>query len=159
MVNPLDWIQLAPKDDTPSALRQWCIKHSILVSVFVFIVVLFVLPAMLWAVPKLGSLAWSDDIDKKIEAAVEPIRRDIENIKKKDIQEIKDEVKRSNDTAKDIKASLLASSILNARRQQCDAIATGTSARFWSDRLIDLKADYRKLTGEQFDMPVTCAEL
>lgn len=158
-MNIIEWLQLTPKDDSPASLKQWCQRHALAVACSLGALVLFVLPAMLWAVPKLGSLAWSSEIDRKIEAAVAPIRQDIENIKKKDIQEIKDAVKLSNDAARDIKASLLASSILNARRQQCDAITSGAPARYWSDRLIELKGEYRRLTGEQFDLPQTCAEI
>lgn len=158
-MNPLEWIQLSPTDDTPAAMKRWCQRHAALVACILFALVFFIIPAMLWAVPRMGSLAWAGDVDTKIEAAIGPIRRDIENIKNKDIQEIKDAVARSNATANDIKASLLGQSILNARRAQCDAINGGTPARFWADRVLELRDQYRRLTGEGFEMPASCAEL
>ncbi len=80
--------------------------------------------------------ARAEEVDQKIESAVDPIRVDLTSIK----------IERLTD------------SILSAKRDQCDAVREGRAAQAWTKRIQELSSQYFKMVGRPFEMP-TCGEV
>jgi hypothetical protein len=95
----------------------------------------FILTTMFVGIPKLGSLAWSQEVDQKIANAVDPITKQLTQVTK---------------LATDGAAEVLVQSIFTATQQKCLAQADNQPAAFWTTRLIDLKKRYHELTGDEF---------
>ena len=106
---------------------------------FALAIGLAILYAMFIGWPKVGQLAWANETDEKIASTMQSVAR-------------------LSDDAKEIKAQLLAQDLFKTRRDQCDAIANATGARFWTERLMKMRQDYSRLTGEDYDLP-DCSEL
>jgi hypothetical protein len=87
--------------------------------------------------------ASADAVDDKNTKAIEPLKADVDSIKKR----------QAKDAINDVTAS-----ILNAKRDQCDATREGRNARAWTERLQELMDDYYSLSGKPFAMP-TCQEV
>jgi hypothetical protein len=87
--------------------------------------------------------AEAGEVDSKIEAAVQPLRSDLEAIK------AEQRAKKRED---------LQDAILAAKRDQCDAVREGRSAQAWTRRIAELSDQYFRVVGQSFQMP-TCSEV
>jgi hypothetical protein len=87
--------------------------------------------------------AEAGEVDSKIEAAVQPLRNDLESIK------AEQRAKKRED---------LQDAILAAKRDQCDAVREGRSAQAWTRRIAELNDQYFRVVGQSFQMP-TCSEV
>jgi hypothetical protein len=120
-------LQLLPDDDSPKAVRAWRIRLAIVACSSSFLIFFLVLPAMFSELPRLGSLAWAQDVDSKIA----PLQQSVN----------------------DIKELMLENAILSAQKNWCDAYAKGESATAWSERIRELNRQYFKIVGRAFAVP------
>lgn len=142
---------LLPKDENnPASVKRHRLRVA-LVACASFMSLLFVVfPSLFVGLPQLGKVAWADEVDDKIAQVVEPIRRDVEVIKSA-VGEAKQESLRT-------RIWLLGNEVFKARQEQCNAIKAGSGARFWTERLLELKSEYEALAGRTYDVP-SCEEL
>ena len=127
---------------------------STLVACSTFLVVFFgITPALVPGVPSpiLGKVAWAGEVDAKIAKAVEPLRREVEDVKKS--------VDAAARESKKTRIWLLGNEVFKAREKQCEAIKAGDGGtRFWTERLIELREEYLNLAGVSYQLP-GCEEL
>lgn len=70
--------RLFPEDD-PRSKRRW--RATVGSSIFLLGgFAIFTTTALLFDLPKIGSIAWAGDVDKKIDAAVKPINSKLETL-------------------------------------------------------------------------------
>jgi hypothetical protein len=106
----------------------------------VTITVLVIGAAVIWG---RYNYAYADDVERKIEQAVAPIRSDIAQMKE-------EQQRRALADLTDF--------IMAARRDQCDAARDGRNASAWTKRLAELSDQYYRLAGRSFDIP-GCSEV
>jgi hypothetical protein len=154
----IDSIDLLPDDEDANSIRQWRIRVAqVACSVWLFtflLLVPFLVMALFTGLPRIGSVVFASELGNKIDAAVEnavaPIRRDVVFVR-----QAVDELIEGNKKAA---AAALGNVIINATRERCRAVAQGRNADAWTDRMIELRRQYKDLTNENF-MPLTCADV
>lgn len=143
-----------PDDDSQKSVRKYRLMiagTSYSVWTFVFaILVPFLITAFWVGFPDRGTVVWASEIDKKVADAVAPIHKDVADIKVA-VQALTEANKRSA-------AAALGQTIITATRDRCRAIAAGRSADALADRILDLRREYKNLTGEHFQ-PLTCSDV
>lgn len=143
--------KLLPTDENdPHAVKRYRLRTA-LVACSSFLTVLFIiLPAMFIGLPKIGQLSWSSDVKGVVSTEVEPLKRDIESVKKS--------VETATRESLRTRIWLLGNEVFKARQEQCAAIKAGNGARFWTERLLELKAEYEAVASKEYDVPA-CSEL
>ena len=143
--------KLLPSDENdPRAVRHYRLRTMLVACSAFLTVALIVLPAMFVGLPKLGQLAWSSDVRGALATEVEPLKKDIESVKKSVETATRENLR--------TRIWLLGNEVFKARQEQCNAIKAGSGARFWTERLMELKAEYAAIAGKEYDVP-DCSEL
>lgn len=102
-------------------------------------------------------LARADQVDVQISAMDDRIAF-AQAETKKGIDRVENSIQRLTDLFLKEKERTLRSEIFNARQAQCRATAAGTHAGAITSRLVELREEYRKLTGNNYPIP-TCEEV
>ena len=117
--------------------------HTTLVAWAAGVGVSFILALLFVGVPKVGIVAWADEVDQKLQSALTPIHKELEQ---------------STSLSKETAAETVAQSIFSATKEKCVALKAGRSVVFWTDRLIKLRERYKELTTKEFP-PIDCKDL
>lgn len=155
----MGWLdKLLPDENDPIAMRRWRICHSGLAWFAALGLIFYVTPvffAVPFTIPRVGTVAWANDIDaridNKIQAAVKPIA-DTQHEQAKQLETIATLLKRQSNIE-------LLKSVLLAKKEQCEARRDRRSSDYWDDQLIKLRDEYREATGQPPDVPTSCEGL
>lgn len=128
--------------DTSPAERQgwkWRVHHAI-VALTLGLGLTF--SAMLFELPLVGKLAWASDVDKKIAAAVDPL--------KTEVQDLKSAVNEQNTISKAFLAKLAEDSLVYTFDRMCKEEPYSESWRRLNSDYVRFRSDYAKATGREY---------
>jgi hypothetical protein len=128
-----------PKSHNEEELQSWRIRVALVACSSWMFTFLVMVPLMFVGVPPFGSIAWSEDVQKQIERAIEPIQSDI--------NEIKNRIEQQEEVEKRRQVRDLKQKIFETRVAQCNAKADKVESNPYSERLSDLQDEYAALTG------------
>jgi hypothetical protein len=130
---------MIPKSTDEEELRSWRTRVALVACSAWLFLFLILVPLIFIGVPPFGSLAWSEDVERQIQKAIEPIQADVTDIKRK--VENQEEVEKRRQI-RDLKQK-----IFETRVAQCKAKADQIEGNPYSQRLSDLQDEYSALTG------------
>lgn len=150
--------RMLPNEDDPKSMRRWRLCNTLAAWGSLSLTLLagsFFLTALFIGLPKVGQVAWADEMKRDrtadIKAAVEPLAK-----KQEATQKSLDAVV---SLLEQQRIADLQRSILLAKKEQCEAVRGERNASYWTERLADLRRDYRNLTHYDADVPTDCNQL
>lgn len=151
MLNLLDRL-LLPEDEKPESVRNHQLRLSLVACASILTLTLVVLPAMFIGWLNLGQLAWANDVakevDNKVEAAVKPIKEQVDRIEAQVEQQTAD--------TGEVIVGLLASELRGAAATRC--LAPAWQRERENRKIEELQRKYKIRTGGEYDIP-SCNEL
>ena len=139
--------RLFPPDD-PKSQRKW--RATIGNAIFgLLLFAVFTTWAMIWDIPKLGSLAWAGDVDKKVASAVLPVESRVTRVERT--------VAETAQTTKLLLARLSMDQIDQLVKRRCKSRDEDEIA-YLSREVRRYQDDYRVNRGEIYNAP-TCEEV
>lgn len=158
MQEPFEWIHVLPDESNVEQIRQWRVRIALVAcSVWLFVFLLLtplLTSAFFVGLPRVGSVVWAseldDKVDKSVRKTISPIVQDVAEVK----AAVHELTKASNVSA----AAALGNTIIQATREKCKATTQGRPGDAWADRILELRQQYRVLTGERFDA-LTCEDV
>lgn len=143
--------RLFPPDD-PKARHRW--RSTIGNTVFVLILFSgFVSSALFFDLPKIGSVAWANDIDKKV---VEKVTEAVKPIEQK-VSVIESAVKENSQTTKLLMAKVIADQLEQLVRRRCRS-GDVDEITYLSREIRRYLDDYERSQLRVYPMP-TCEEV
>lgn len=137
-----DW--LLPTDEAdPKSVRRYRLRVAMVACGTFLTTFLVALPAAVVMFSRIAPVAYAGDVDQKIKDAIAPIQADVAAIKT---------------DQRDIKAIFLAQSLMQLKRNQCEAIKNDRPAGAWTEQIQKMRTEFKRVTGEEFDMP-DCREV
>lgn len=144
---------LPPDDADVRGLRRYRWRMTLVACGAFMTVWGVVIPALTVGLPLVGRVAWADEVDRKIEQVVGPIRQDFANLKREAnaAQAVNQRIQRR------ILMNQLAQQLRDLQRIRCaDGQGEHTVDRL-DDEITAAQDEYRELTGERYPLP-PCAQ-
>ncbi len=105
----------------------------------------------------LSGFAKANEVDEKIQAAIDPINEQLAEIKAKELSSIKIKLEDSERIQKRILAAQISSQLRDLNRLRCSTGDVAVRSRMEQD-IEDAEQEYRGLTGERYPLPA-CKDL
>lgn len=137
---------MPPDTENPDQMRLYHRHNSIALTCVVLFVFIIVLPAMFYALPKIGSLAWASDIDAKVEQQVSAKLAPL-NTK---VAELNDKVATQGSILREIATASLRSDICRYVQRRAKESDPGERLRLL-EQIETMKRKYLSYAAEQFN--------
>ncbi len=117
---------------------------------------------VLWGVGALSAFgvsgfAKAQDVDRKIQEAVGPIKEQLEDIRSNELVALKTKLENGERMQKRILAAQISSQLRDLNRLRCSTKDTTVRSRMEQD-IEQAEQEYRQLTGERYPLPA-CKDL
>jgi hypothetical protein len=138
--------RLFPNDEKGKKKWRTTVGNAIFALIFF---ATFTTTAMIWDIPKLGSLAWGADVDKKISEAVKPIEAKMTSMEAT--------LNQTSSATKQLLAKLAVDQIDQLVKRRCKS-QDEDEITYLSKEIRRYQDDYRTNRGEVYPAP-TCEEI
>lgn len=145
MLDLIKWL-MPPDQEKPQQMWSYLRRMALTLMVAFFVLFFIVIPAMFYALPKVGSLAWAGEIDTKIDTAMNAKLKPVND----KLQELTNNQKEQGDILTELATASLRADICRYAGRRVLERDPAERARLL-DQIEHMKERYYKYAKREFD--------